>query len=175
MYRTPSSKRRGKDVERINLVPILDAVFILIFFLLMSADFLNLFEISSDVPIVSSQPPKQDEKPLALTLKVDSTGISVQTGVPANTVKRIGKNNEGKYDLVQLHEFLIQMKKQHPKEDSIILEPVVNLPYEEIVEIMDSARTLRATDEDIYVKDKDGVDKKLNILFKEVIFANILS
>ena len=35
-----------------NLIPIMDAVFIFIFFLLMSAQFIDIYEINSDAPAV---------------------------------------------------------------------------------------------------------------------------
>ena len=41
-----------KKPEKPNLIPIMDAVFIFIFFLLMSAQFIDLFEIGSSVPMV---------------------------------------------------------------------------------------------------------------------------
>jgi hypothetical protein len=38
-----------KKPEKLNLVPILDSVFIFIFFLLMSAQFVDVYEIGSSV------------------------------------------------------------------------------------------------------------------------------
>ena len=46
-------KNKGKRIERLNLIPILDAIFIFIFFLLLSADFVQLGEIAMKVdPLV---------------------------------------------------------------------------------------------------------------------------
>ena len=61
-YRTPTSRRTKKKKQGLNLIPILDAIFILIFFLLMSAQFVKIYEIGSDVPIVSDQEPPKDKK-----------------------------------------------------------------------------------------------------------------
>ena len=41
-------KIKVQEIERLNLVPILDAVFIFIFFLLLSTDFNHLGELSMD-------------------------------------------------------------------------------------------------------------------------------
>ena len=57
MLRAPSRRKRKEPVKRLNLIPILDAVFIFIFFLLMSANFIKIYEVQSDVPIVSTTPP----------------------------------------------------------------------------------------------------------------------
>ena len=39
-------KIKNKEIERLNLIPILDAIFIFIFFLLLSTEFVHLGEIA---------------------------------------------------------------------------------------------------------------------------------
>jgi biopolymer transport protein ExbD len=176
MYRVPSRRKRKTETEKPNLTPILDAVFIFIFFLLMSANFLKVYEIPSDVPIISaSSPPKSKKKPLALTLKVYANSLRVYTGVPSRLVKSIGKNAEGKYDLETLHNFLIQIKRKNLSEKTIILEPRIDIAYEELVKIMDSSRELKKTDPALYRKGKDGVQEKVKFLFGNIVFGNIQS
>ena len=48
MIRAPSGRKNKKKVKPLNLIPILDSVFIFIFFLLMSANFVEFFEIQSN-------------------------------------------------------------------------------------------------------------------------------
>jgi len=176
VYRAPSRRKTKKEVEKPNLIPILDAVFIFIFFLLMSSRFLNINEIQSDVPIVSDrQPPKSNKKPLALTLRILNTRIQVLTGVPGSVKKNIGKNAEGDYDLRSLREYLISLKKKNVDEKSIVLEPLVDISYEDIVKIMDSVRDLNKTDPDIWTKTKDGMDLRVKELFNNIVFGNIQS
>lgn len=176
MLRAPSGRRkRGKNVARLNLVPILDAVFIFIFFLLMSASFLNLVEISSDVPIISTTPPKSKKVPLALTVIIKKEGISIATGVPSRVRRSFGRNAEGDYDLEALRTYLIGLKRRNIEESTAIFEPQIDLEYEKLVEIMDAVRLLRSTDDDIFYKDKDGVDRKVESLFNKITFGNILS
>lgn len=175
-YKTPTSRRKIKKDERLNLIPILDAVFIFIFFLLMSAQFIKIFEIGSDVPMISnSPPPKEQKKPLALTLEIFKEQLTVKTGVPSITVKTIKNIADKEYDLLSLHDFLIQLKKNNLNEESIIFEPKIDLTYEEIIKIMDSVRMFKNTDEAVYKKDKDGIDIKVKMLFHKIIFGNILS
>lgn len=176
MYRAPSRRKIKKEVEKPNLIPILDAVFIFIFFLLMSSRFLNINEIQSDVPIVSNkQPPKSKKKPLALTLRILNTKIQVLTGVPGSVRKNIGKNAEGDYDLQSLRDYLIALKQKNVNESSIVLEPLVDLNYEDIVKIMDSVRDLKKTDPEIWTKAKDGMDLRVKELFNNIVFGNIQS
>lgn len=176
MYKAPSRRKSSKEIKKPNLIPILDSVFIFIFFLLMSANFIKIFEIPSDVPIVSNQPPPKTKKnPLALTLKIYRSSLVLSRGVPSKTIRSFKKNANGDYDLESLHNYLVNLKQRYSSESSIVFEPVVDLSYEEIVKIMDSVRYLRKTDADIYIKDKSGLDVKVDALFNKIIFGNIQS
>jgi len=175
VYRAPSRRKTKKEFVKPNLIPILDAVFIFIFFLLMSANFVKIYEIPSDVPIISDAEPPKNQKPLALTLRITSSYIEVLTGVPASTMTRVGKNSDGFYDLEKLHEVLLSLKGRHLKEETVIFEPIVDLTYEDIVKIMDATRELRNTDPALFAKDKDGVEMRLKALFPKIIFGNIQS
>ena len=175
-YKVPTGRRRKKDGEPINLIPILDAVFIIIFFLLMSSQFLKIHEIGSNVPIISNSPPPKNIKPRwALTLTIKKNEIVVSKGVPSRTYKRVKKTSDGQYDLNQLHSILVQIKKKNVNEEDITLEPVVDLKYEEIVKIMDAVRLLNNTDDTIFKKDKDGIDTELKTLFSKIVFGNLMS
>lgn len=176
MIRIPSSKKRAKTEERLNLVPIMDAVFIFIFFLLMSASFLKIYEISSDVPIISdAEPPKDKKNPLALTLRAEANQLVLSSGLPSRTIKRFSRQADGEFNYEELHSFLVDLKKRHLDEDTIIFEPVGDLTYEEIVKIMDAVRMLHRTDDDIFRKNKEGLDEKVKELFSKIIFSNLMS
>lgn len=176
MLKVPTSRKRKKGDEKLNLVPIMDAVFIFIFFLLMSASFLKIYEIGSDVPIVSdAEPPKDKKDPLALTLVVDTNTITLSRGIPSRVIKKFQRMADGEYNYEELHAHLIEIKKQHVDEESIIFEPVGDLTYEEIVKVMDAVRQLNRTDEAIYKTNKDGIDEKVKTLFSKIIFSNLMS
>ena len=172
MYRTPSSRKKNKQQTRLNLIPILDSVFIFIFFLLMSANFIQLFEITSDIPIISDEsPPPSEKDPLALTVKIDNKGFRVYTGTPNKMVKKIEKL-EKQYNNEELHTFLIGLKKEYVHEDQVVIEPLVDIEYGEIIKIMDAIRLLRDSDETIYKKDKSGLTTPVKTLFNNIIFGN---
>ncbi|MCT4643254.1 MAG: biopolymer transporter ExbD [Bacteriovoracaceae bacterium] len=175
-YRLPTRRKVKKAQGGLNLVPILDAIFILIFFLLMSAQFVKIFEIGSDVPIVSNTPPpKTKKKPLNLTLKIRKSGLLLTTGLNQRVYTNIKKTKEGEYDLLRLHDVLISLKKKYKHEETIVFEPQVDLTYEEIVKIMDAVRLLKKTDDSIFTKDKDGIDIQLKTLFHKIMFGNLMS
>jgi biopolymer transport protein ExbD len=121
MLRKPSRKNFKYKFQRPNLIPILDAVFIFIFFLLFSADFVNLFEINSNVPIVSDSPPPK-KIPLNLTLRITSNSLTLKTGLNGRVVRSFRKSGDN-YDLRALHQSLIEIKKQNINERTIIFEP----------------------------------------------------
>jgi len=176
MFRRPSSRKTKKRPEKLNLSSILDAVFIFIFFLLMTASFIRIFEISSDVPTTSeNEPPSNNKKPLSLLVKIEENKIILMSGIPSQGIKTFERNADGKFQLEELHTLLIGIKKQNLKEDTIIFEPDVEVKYEDIVLIMDTVRHFKNTDESIYTKDKDGIDIKLDKLFSNIVFGNILS
>ena len=175
MLRAPSRRKRKEPVKRLNLIPILDAVFIFIFFLLMSANFIKIYEVQSDVPIVSTKSPPSKKEPLALTVKVTSSGLNLYTGVPSKFIKKIKKTPEGEYNLEALHDFMVNLKKSHANERSLVLEPIIDINYETIVKIMDSVRMYRNTDEKAWYKDKTGVDVQAKTLFDQIVFGNIRS
>ena len=174
MLKVPSSRKRKKPEEKLNLVPIMDSIFIFIFFLLMSATFLKIYEVGSDVPIISdAEPPKDQKDPLALTLKMETEALTLSRGIPSRVIQTFKRQPDGQFNLDELHGVLINLKKQHLDENSISLEPEGDLTYEEIVKIMDTVRKLNKTDEAIYKPNKEGVDEKLKELFGKIVFSNI--
>jgi len=175
-YKTPTRRKSGRSKEGINLIPILDAVFIFLFFLLMSTQFVKVMEIGSDVPILSSSPPpKTKKKPLGLTVTIKKNGFVVSHDLPRSRTRRIAKTSEGKYNFSSLHDYLVSLKVRYSYEEMVILEPVVDIEYEKIIKIMDSIRILRNTDESIFKKDKDGIDVQIKTLFSKIVFGNLMS
>lgn len=176
MLRVPTSRKRKKPEEKLNLVPIMDSVFIFIFFLLMSASFLKIYEIGSDVPIISdAEPPKNEKDPLALTLTVNSNEMILSRGIPSRPVQKFQRSAAGEFNYDELHSVLIDIKKQHVNEETIIFEPMGDLTYDEIVKIMDAVRMLNRTDEAIFKTNKEGIDEKVKSLFSKIIFSNLMS
>lgn len=174
MLRVPTSRKRKKPEEKLNLVPIMDSVFIFIFFLLMSASFLKIYEIGSPIPIVSDQEPPKDKKdPLALTMIIETNEITLSAGVPLKVIQKFSRQPDGLFNYDEIHTALINIKKQNTDEDSIIFAPNGDLTYDEIVKIMDAVRVLYKTDEAIFKTNKDGIDEKMKDLFNQIIFSNL--
>jgi biopolymer transport protein ExbD len=161
-------RRKKKKTPRLNLIPILDAIFIFIFFLLMSAQFIDIYQIGSDAPISASSDEHPKKEPLNLTLELTGKKIVVKTGMDANVFKSYTVNN-----LKQLNEGLIELKKMHPEENSAIIKPSSNFKYDKIIAVIDHTREIRKKDTYLTITDKSNQKKPSKVLFDKIIFETI--
>ncbi len=165
-----STKRKKNSIPKPNLIPILDAVFIFIFFLLMSAQFVKFQEIGSDSPISLEAGASDDKKrPLALTIKISKNDIKIFTGVPAKLRRKISASN-GNYDLVSLHNEIFRLKKYNLKEEDAIISPERDVSYELIVKIVDEIRSVNKSDPPLYQNIK-GQKVVVKSLFHKIAFG----
>ncbi|OFZ52341.1 MAG: hypothetical protein A2381_13845 [Bdellovibrionales bacterium RIFOXYB1_FULL_37_110] len=168
-----ATKKRDKRV-RPNLVPIMDAVFIFIFFLLMSAQFIDIYEINSDAPAVVTIDKKIDKKdPLNLVLEINPEGILIKTGLVEKDLLEVKKNDSGKYDLTRLNKALTDLKLKNIDEEAVILRPTSTVAYADIVKIMDSIRETE-NNQILTARNKKGELIKTVSLFNKIIFETII-
>lgn len=152
----------------------MDAFVTLIAFLLLATSLLAVTLIDTPVPVVSSMPDDNKEKPLALTLTIEQDQIKLSSG--SNKIKpQVFPKIEKDYAFDKIHEALIPIKQQFQKEQNIVFMPVGEVRYEDLVKLMDAARLLLKTDPPLYAKDENGVDKPEVYLFGNVIFGNVIS
>ena len=125
-----------KKPEKINLIPIMDAVFIFIFFLLMSAQFVKVHEIGSSVPMVREvKEEKIDKDPLNLVLEVHTDKVIVRKGKDG---VEAGKFNDEQWD--KLRQFLMGLKKGHPKEKVAQIRSHGKVPFHRLIKVIDHAK-----------------------------------
>jgi biopolymer transport protein ExbD len=142
-----------KKPEKLNLVPILDSVFIFIFFLLMSAQFVDVYEIGSSLPMtkeVKSQ--KEDLDPLNLTVEVKKEEIVIKTGLRQPRARTFASTQEE-----EIKEYLTELKTKHPKENTMILKADPKINFQRLVTVIDTTQTAK--------------DKKSK-LFEQIVFDN---
>lgn len=129
--------RKLKKIEKLNLVPILDSVFIFIFFLLMSAQFVDVYEIGSSVPMTKEAKPETQEKdPLNLTLEVTKTQIVVKTGLRSPRSRTFASEQKK-----EIKEYLTELKRQYPKENTMVLRADPKISFQNLVTVIDSTQT----------------------------------
>jgi biopolymer transport protein ExbD len=142
-----------KKPEKINLVPILDSVFIFIFFLLMSAQFVDVYEIGSSLPMTKEAPEKKNEKdPLNLTVEIDKERITVKTGL-----KNLKSRSFASTDKEEIRKYLTELKRSHPQENTMILKSNPKVSFQNLVSVIDSTQA-----------NKDSKEK----LFEQIVFDN---
>jgi biopolymer transport protein ExbD len=142
-----------KKPEKLNLVPILDSVFIFIFFLLMSAQFVDVYEIGSSLPMTKeAQEDKKEKDPLNLTVEVSKEQIVVKTGLRTTKSKSFPAE-----DLNKIKEYLTELKRRHPKENTMILKADPKISFQRLVTVIDTTQT--------------AIDKKEK-LFEQIVFDN---
>lgn len=145
--------RKLKKPEKLNLVPILDSVFIFIFFLLMSAQFVDVYEIGSSLPMTrEAKDEKQEKDPLNLTLEISKEQVVVKTGLRQPRSRSFASTQTQ-----EMKEYLSELKRTHPKENTMILKADRSVPFQRLVTVIDSTQT-----------SKDSKDK----LFEQIVFDN---
>lgn len=157
--------KRKKISTKLDLTPVMDVIFIFIFFLLMSAQFINIHQIGTDAPIVTEVDPSDNKDPLNLTLIVTKEMVTIQTG--------LNEKIEGKFnfeELEKLNEKLIDIKRNHPSEKTAILKPNSKVHYQDIVKIIDYTKEVRAKGILVTSTDAKGTKTTSNKLFDQIVF-----
>lgn len=121
-----------KKPEKINLVPILDAVFIFIFFLLMSAQFVDVYEIGSKLPMTKEADQDVKKDPLNLTVEVKKDQIVIKTGLRTITSKKFSWEDEA-----QITAYLQDLKIKNKDENTIIVRADKKLSFQDLVKAID--------------------------------------
>jgi len=137
------AKYRGRN--DLNIVPMIDMMVILVFFLLFTAVFSNTNILELNLPAPNSSVP---ELPQGLNLEVivRQGGIDIadrNTGVLRSLPKK-----DGDYDYKGLSEYLQFVKSKYPATlaASVLLEQ--DIPYDVLVQTMDNTR--------VWMNDNDG-------------------
>jgi len=165
--------RTKKKLDKLNLIPILDAVFIFIFFLLMSAQFIDIHEIGSDTPAVATYVPEKDKKPpLNLVLEIKKFYILVKTGFEGKI--RLKIKNDKSNDMQKLQNILAQIKSERIEERTIIIRPDKDVPYSIIVKVMDTVKEIKNINKPISGSSSKGKIIKTTKLFEQIIFETII-
>lgn len=144
------SGKRAAEAEDLNVVPILNVVTILIPFLLMAAQFVSLAVVNAVLP-AAAQPEDDDASAVDLTVSIDGAGYVVsgsavaELGQPAVAIpcRRDACPEPSAYDTFTLGRLLTQIKEAHPEQESVVIAPDLQIPFEVVVLTMDATREWR--------------------------------
>jgi biopolymer transport protein ExbD len=129
------ARYRGRN--DLNIVPMIDMMVILVFFLLFTAVFSNTNILELNLPAPNSSVP---ELPKGLNLEVIVRKGGIEIADRNSGVLRTLPKKEGEYDYKGLSEYLQFVKAKYPAtlEASVLLEQ--DIPYDVLVQTMDNTR-----------------------------------
>jgi biopolymer transport protein ExbD len=126
----------GRD--DLNIVPMIDMMVILVFFLIFTAVFSKTNILQLNLPASSTTTPLDLPKDLKLEVIIRSDDLVVNdrnTG-PLHTIP----NTAGGYDYANLSEFMRRIKSQFPQMTDATVLPSPATSYDTLVQVMDAVR-----------------------------------
>jgi biopolymer transport protein ExbD len=129
------SRRRGRN--ELNVVPMIDMMIILVFFLIFTAVFTRTHVLELNLPGADAAVPDLPEG-LNLEIVVRQSGIQVAdrgTGV----LKELPTSGTG-YDLVGLSDYLQLVKSKYPDKQNATILLEQEIEYDTLVKVMDTVR-----------------------------------
>jgi biopolymer transport protein ExbD len=141
------AKYKGRN--DLNIVPMIDMMVILVFFLLFTAVFSNTNILELNLPAPNSSVPELP-KGLQLEVHVRHTGIDIADR--NSGVLRSLPMKDGEYDYKGLSEYLQFVKSKYPSvtEASVLLEQ--DIQYDVLVQTMDNVRLYQLEDPPAFTK-----------------------
>ncbi|MBC7467416.1 MAG: biopolymer transporter ExbD [Bdellovibrio sp.] len=164
----------------LDLAPLLAVMVKLVPVLLVSSAFVQMMIIETDLPQVVQQAieeQKKDPKPTSVAVEMSKkTGIKIViTEGEKQTIETVSLNAKQEYDLPNIQAKFQEVKKAHPEVFKIEMNPDADVPYKDVVQVMDEARKSRNNDIKFPIKDqKTGVDTTTLYMFPEVVFGNMM-
>lgn len=136
---------RRRHVQELNLVPIIDMLTTIIFFLLLSMSFIQYSKLSvpdSSISVVSSKDKLPELQPkLLLVAKDANTDFLVLRWAGEAGGELSAEISGGELELdAKVKEFLTQFKEKNPNEKVLQVALSSSVPYSKLIHLMDSSR-----------------------------------
>ena len=127
---------RGRD--DLNIVPMIDMMVILVFFLIFTAVFSKTNIVQLNLPASSTSVPTDLPKNLKLEviIRPDDIVVNDRNSGPLRTLA----NTAGGYDLETLSQFMRQIKSQYPQMTDATVLPGPAVSYDTLIQVMDTVR-----------------------------------
>jgi len=129
------ARYRGR--HEINVVPMIDMMIILVFFLIFTAVFTKTNILELNLPGADSAVP---DLPEGLNLEVIVRKDRIEVSDRGTGILKSVAAKDGRYDLIGLQDFLKLVKTKYPDktEATILLEQ--DIAYDTLVQVMDTVR-----------------------------------
>jgi biopolymer transport protein ExbD len=137
MRRRHHYRRRGAEQADLDMTTFLNLMVVLVPFLLITAVFSRITVVELSLPSTAGGP-AATEPTLRIEVIVRNDGLEL-----ARNEALIADipNIDGVYDLDELSERVVALKRQHPDHDgaSVLLEP--DIAYDHLIQVMDVVRS----------------------------------
>ncbi len=156
MLRPLRKFKKSNKMPKAELVPVLDAMFIMIFFILATAEFLKISEIGSDLPVMKlSMDENPDKKKLILKMQLYPNQIILMNEVDKTELFSGTMTDLNVFKL--LNDKIKSIKTDFPQEERITVTSDPTIKYDTVVKALDAVRQTEAA----------GVKTKL---FNQIMF-----
>ena len=144
MSRSKPRRRRSRahrdGSQEINVVPFIDMMIILVFFLIFTAVFTKTHILELDLPAAQTAVPSL---PQGLNLEVIVRDSVIEVADRATGVmKRLPAGEDG-HDLQGLSEYLQLVKSRYPEHEQATILMEQTIAYEVLVQVMDVVRVFQ--------------------------------
>ncbi len=138
------ARYRGR--HEINVVPMIDMMIILVFFLIFTAVFTKTNILELNLPGADSAVP---DLPEGLNLEVIIRKDRIEVSDRGTGLLKSVAAKDGRYDLVGLQDFLKLVKTKYPDktEATILLEQ--EIAYDTLVQVMDTVRVFSVAEQSL--------------------------
>jgi biopolymer transport protein ExbD len=178
MRRTKKTHISHKYEFELDLAPLLAVMVKLVPVLLISAAFVQMMIIDTDLPqVVQEAIKKQDEQPnkKSISIEVSSAdGVKFVVTTNGQAKTELVPVKDGKLDFAAVHSKFVEIKKANPEVFKIELNPSGEIAYKDIVHVMDEARRSRDHIRFPIHDDKNNKDTETEYMFPEIVFGNTL-
>lgn len=160
LFRT--DKRKVHDIGNLNLIPMMNMIVSIIPLLLISVTFIRFVALETSLPLYSDDVVSVDERnkgELGLSVAITEYGFVINANngdIDKDGGRNIIAKVSGNYDYESLSQRLLEIKKEHQEQWSVVILPSEGTNFGEIVSTMDATREY-----------KDS-------LVKEVLFPNVV-
>ena len=137
MRRRHHYRRRGAEQTELDMTTFMNLMVILVPFLLITAVFSRITVIELSLPSAAGGA-AATEPTLRIEVIVRNDGLELAQN--ETVIAKIPKV-DGAYDLDELSEHVVALKRQHPDHDgaSVLLEP--DIAYDHLIQVMDVVRS----------------------------------
>tara|TARA_B100000749_G_C18450166_1_gene476197 strand:- start:33418 stop:33975 length:558 start_codon:yes stop_codon:yes gene_type:complete len=165
----------------LDLSPLLALMVTLIPIMLLATVFVRVTIIETEVPQVVKKAIEEDrnkkKREVTIHLHMNEKGFDLMLKYDGRTAKNltINKTSDKKWDLDKLHKSLLSFKTMHPDVFRVDLFPAESVSYQDIVKVIDEARTVKEGEPKVKLLDKEtNKTVETEIMFPDVVFSNVM-